>query len=309
MINRNGIIINGLDHPSPKYRISPFKEEYIHPNGNRNNLSSPGKIFSFFNTLFPNKSTQLTPEGRSAIGLAIQILKLKRGDCVTIITTTNNYYISGCVTREIEKTCNWSRELNKYTKAIFVNHEFGLFNRDLEKYKELGIPIIEDFAHSFCSLAERSASGMQGDYLVCSFSKIFPMQAGGALLFDGEHTFCDMDNSEILNYVDSNASYYINSLEEIKEKRLVNYNIFCDKFRSIGIEPFFNFSEDDVPGVFCFQMPENIYLAKFKESMNSDGIESSIFYGKNAYFIPCHQNLSSEDINYIFEVSKYYLGK
>ena len=174
MINRRGIIVNGLDHLSPKYRISPFKEEYIHPNRNRNNLPSSGKIFSFFNTLFPNKSVQLTSEGRSAIGLAMQILKLKRDDCVTIITTTNNYYISGCVTREIEKTCNWSRELNKNTRAIFVNHEFGLFNRDLEKYKELGIPIIEDFAHSFCSFVERSTSGMQGDYLVCSFSKIFP---------------------------------------------------------------------------------------------------------------------------------------
>jgi len=309
MINCGGIIINGSNHLSPAYRISPFKEEYISLNRRRNQSISSGNIFGYFNRLFPDKSVQLTSDGRSAIGRAIQILGLKRDDCVTIITTTGNTYISGCVTQEIEKTCNWSRELNKNTRAIFVNHEFGMFHRSLEEYKKLGVPIIEDFAHSFCSLSECGASRIQGDFLVCSFSKIFPMQAGGALLFNKEHALLDEGDGEILHYVDSNASFYIDALDDIKKKRLMNYQLFSEKFRSIGVEPFFRFSKDDVPGVFCFELRENIDPSEFKEMMNANGIESSVFYGRSAYFVPCHQYLSEEDINYIFEVARYFLGK
>lgn len=309
MINHVGIIINGFDHLTPVYRISPFKDECISLNRYRSKSSSSGNIFGYFNRLFPGKTVRLTPDGRSAIGCAIQLLELKKDDCVTIITTTNNNYISGCVTREIEKTCNWSRELNHKTKAIFVNHEFGLFHRGLEKYKKLGVPIIEDFAHSFCSLAECGASGIQGDFLVCSFSKIFPMQAGGALLFNKEYKFHEESNGEILHYVDSNASFYVDALDDIRKKRLKNYETFSDKFRSIAVEPFFRFSKDDVPGVFCFELSANVDPSEFKELMNANGIESSVFYGKNAYFVPCHQGLGEEDVDYIFEVARYCMGK
>jgi len=34
--------------------------------------------------------------------------------------------------------------------------------------------------------------------------------------------------------------------------------------------------------------------------MNEIGVESSIFYGSSAYFIPCHQNLNAWEIEYMF---------
>lgn len=309
MINHGGLIINGYSHLVPSYRISPFMEDFVLPNRRRSQNPSSGNIYRYFNRLFPEKSVQLTPDGRSAIRRAIEILRLEKDDCVTIITTTNNFYISGCVTQEIEKKCTWSRELNHNTKAIFVNHEFGLFNRDLEDYKKLGIPIIEDFAHSFCSLNECSTSKVQGDFLVCSFSKIFPMQAGGALLFNKKHAPLAKSDDKILHYVDTNASFYIDNIEDIKKKRLNNYEVFSDKFRSIGITPYFKFSKDDVPGVYCFNISEDINSSEFKEFMNANGVESSVFYGQNAYFLPCHQGMSEGGIDYTFELVKYYLGK
>jgi hypothetical protein len=309
MNNIGGIIVNGSAHLNPAYRISPFREEFIASNRHRSRGLSSGNIFTYFNRLFPDKLVQLTSDGRTAIGHAINILGLTREDCVTIITTTNNFYISACVTQEIEKTCSWSRDLQPNTKAIFINHEFGLYNRDIGQYKRLGIPIIEDFAHSFCSLAECGASEMQGDFLVCSFSKIFPMQAGGALLFNKNYSIGEEINDEILRYVDSNASFYINNLDDIIKKRLINYKRFSNKYRSIGVEPFFCFAKSDVPGVFCFKIEKNIDLVEFKTQMNANGIESSAFYGKSAYFVPCNQYLGHEDIDYIFEVSKYYLEK
>lgn len=309
MINHKGIIINAPDYLRARHRISPFKEAHISQNQRRYKNTSSGNIFNYFDKLFPEKSAQLTMDGRNAIRYALEILDLKKSDCVTIITTTNNFYISSCVTQEIEKKCKWSRELNSETRVIFINHEFGLFHADVEKYKKLGIPIIEDFAHSFCSLPDSSASGIQGDFLVCSFSKIFPMQAGGALLIDKKYNIKKEGDEKILNYVDANASFYIETINEIKNKRLKNYEYFSRKFQSIGIMPFFDFPKMGVPGVFCFEIQENINLSEFKEFMNANGIESSVFYGKNAYFVPCHQSMNEEDIDYIFEVIVYYLEK
>ena len=56
-------------------------------------------------------------------------------------------------------------------------------------------------------------------------------------------------------------------------------------------------------------MTESINLNDMKNFINSNGIESSVFYGENAYFVPCHQNLKKQDIEYIFEAIKYFLGK
>jgi hypothetical protein len=36
-------------------------------------------------------------------------------------------------------------------------------------------------------------------------------------------------------------------------------------------------------------------------------VESSVFYGKNAFFIPVHQNLNNNDFNYFFNLMKYFL--
>ncbi len=44
-------------------------------------------------------------------------------DVVTILTTSGNFYISSCVTAEIEKFCKWDREITDQTKVIFVNHK------------------------------------------------------------------------------------------------------------------------------------------------------------------------------------------
>ena len=309
MINQDGIIINSPHHLSPIYRISPFKEEHIIENKRIYNSTPSDDIFNYFDKLFPSKSIQLTLDGRSAISHAIDMLGLKGSDCVTIVTTTDNFYISSCVTKEIEKKCLWSRDINPNTKAIFINHEFGMLDRRVKEFKKLGIPIIEDFAHSFCSLEESSKSEYQGDLLVCSFSKIFPMQAGGAILFDERYSLSHYYNSKMLDYVNSNASFYIQSLEDIKRKRLKNYEIFLRKFQSIGVIPFFKFSKTEVPGVFCFNLRENINSSEFKEFMNANGIESSVFYGKNAYFVPCHQGMNEGDIDYVFEVASYFLEK
>jgi len=43
-------------------------------------------------------------------------------------------------------------------------------------------------------------------------------------------------------------------------------------------------------------------LPSLKTMLWAHGIQSSIFYGENAFFIPSHQNLDENDILYFSEV-------
>ena len=36
-----------------------------------------------------------------------------------------------------------------------------------------------------------------------------------------------------------------------------------------------------------------------KEFMQRNGVESSVFYGQNAFYIPIHQNLDQNQLNYM----------
>jgi hypothetical protein len=45
-------------------------------------------------------------------------------------------------------------------------------------------------------------------------------------------------------------------------------------------------------------------LSLHKEWLNKHGIQNSVFYGEDAFFIPCHQNLNFSDIDYFVHVLK-----
>lgn len=61
-----------------------------------------------------------------------------------------------------------------------------------------------------------------------------------------------------------------------------------------------------VPGVFLFKWLPTIDYSGLKLFMNENGVESSVFYGQDAFFVPCHDELNSDEIDYICELLKYY---
>ena len=172
-------IINPDQYLLPSYRISPFRTIDIAIN---NKLQEDDAIDSYFTQRFSNRPFSYFKDGKSAINEALAYYDLKKDDTVTILTTTNNFYISGCVTAEIEKFCNWSREMTPKTKVIFVNHEFGHPYENLEALKKYKLPIIEDCAHSFFSKDKNNTMGTIGDFVIYSFPKMFPIQIGGLLV-------------------------------------------------------------------------------------------------------------------------------
>jgi len=307
MILSNGFILNVPEYLRPVYRISPFRTDDVSKNHILFNADNT-KFKNYLNDRFPERKIIVTENGREAIGKALRLLNLNKDDVVTIFTTTNSFYISGCVTKEIEKYCKWSREIEKNTKVLLVNHEFGFCSQEMEYYKSLGFPIIEDFAHSFVSNSIKNDAGKYGNFLIFSLSKFFPIQVGGVLIYNNEYKTIS-ENNIYDTYIQNIVSKYIDEINEIKIKRIENYNYYVELFSKIDIKPFFKLTENDCPGVFCFRVPESINLNDMKNFINSNGIESSVFYGENAYFIPCHQNLKKQDVEYIFEAIKYFLGK
>jgi hypothetical protein len=297
-------------HPDPyllpSYRISPFRTADITVNSN---LPHKNSIEKYFETRFFGRKYQYTLNGREALSMALRHYQLKKEDNVSILTTSGNFYISSCVTAEIEKYCRWSRSIDDSTRLILVNHEFGYPYASLGDLKSKGIPIIEDCAHSFFSRDLDNEMGNAGDFVIYSFPKMFPIQIGGLLLSN-----CDSDLAEsgllakkAKSYVKNVLSYHIQSQNEIIERRLFNHSYLSSIFKQAGYSDRFKIEEGIVPGVFMFRTDnKKIKLPELKKHFYAHGVQCSVFYGEETFFIPVHQALNKNDMDYFFEVMESY---
>lgn len=300
-------IINPDQFLLPAYRISPFRTSDISIN---TKLSNSNTVDDYFRERFPEREIIYTTNGRKALNLALDYYKLKSEDLVTILTTSDSFYISSCVTQEIEKFCGWSREISDQTKVILVNHEFGYPFPELQNLLHLGIPIIEDCAHSFFSKDLENKIGTIGDFVIYSFPKMFPMQIGGLLI--SNMSKIKRSNYQIerenLRYIKNSLSEYIKYEKDIINKRIKNYTILRSKFESLGLVERFQLLDGIVPGVFMFRTKNyEINLPELKKYFWSHGIQSSVFYGEDSFFIPVHQALNEIDLDYFYEVMKSFI--
>ncbi len=288
----------------PAYRISPFRTSNIASN---RALPFSASLDEYFRQRFTGRHFMYCESGRQAIHLALRALGLGREDVVTILTTTGNFYISGCVTREIEKFCRWSREIEPQTKALLVNHEFGFPYEELRALRRFNVPIIEDAAHSFASNNREQSAGQVGDFVVFSFPKFFPIQTGGLLVFKEHHTIDEPLAPPTKQYVQKVLSAHIKNLGETTKKRRENYHALSTQFQQLGCTPRFQLSANSVPGVFMFQTPAGLDLPALKTFVQQHGIESSVFYGEQAFFVPVHERLSPADLEYFAQVVSVFL--
>jgi len=293
----------------PSFRISPFRTEDISIN---NSLPDDNYIDTYFEQRFATKNFAYFENGRNAIFKALEYYQLRKDDTVTILTSSNNFYISGCVTSEIEKICKWSRKIVDSTKVIFVNHEFGIPYENVEDLKKYKLPIIEDCAHTFFSVDKNASIGTVGDFVIYSFPKVFSIQIGGLLVSNLETTlsknsFIDKDK---LDYIKKVLSHYIKDEKSITEKRRGNYQKIRKELESLGFTERFELKEGVVPGVFMFKVNnDEIKLDALKSYVQAHGIQCSVFYGERAFFIPVHQNLSEDNLAYFKVIIESFLKK
>jgi hypothetical protein len=291
----------------PCYRIGPFQTRDLSIN---HCLPDSDLIDTYIKDRFGDKDYAYTINGRKAINIALGLCNLEKNDVVSILTTTGNFYISGCVTDEIGKYCKWSREMMPETKVILVNHEFGYPYKELRKLKNYNLPIIEDCAHSFFSRDEDDSTGNVGDFVIYSFPKMFPLQIGGLLVSNIPGTLEKKNqiSEDELRHVKNVLSSQINLRENIIRDRISNYRYLRDKFESLGLTERFHLDKGVVPGVFMFKTDgHNIDLPELKKYFYAHGVQCSVFYGEEAFFIPVHQALGEQDMEYFYEVIKSFI--
>lgn len=293
----------------PAYRIGPFCTRDLSLN---HLLPDDDHIESYFTERFGYRNYLYTYNGRKAINLALGQLNLNPDDIVTILTTSGNYYISSCVTIEIEKYCKWSREILPGTKVLFVNHEFGYPYPEMKRLRKLNLPVIEDCAGSFFSFDKEHTIGKTGDFVIYSFPKMFPIQIGGILVTREEikKTKATELQSGIVRYTKNVLSRYIKDKDLIIRQRVSNYMKLRSMFETLGLPERFMLTEGIVPGVFMFNTGIfNFDLQEVRRHFWAHGIQSSVFYGEKAFFIPVHQALTEQDLEYFYEVMKAFLIK
>lgn len=261
---------------------------------------------------FPGKSLAVTASARSALDIALSALDLVPSDNVAIFTTTDNFYISRCVTDTIARHCRWSRQMVPETKAILLNHEFGFPSDAIAKLTGYGLPLIEDCAYSYLSQTTTDDIGVHAEFVICSLPKIYPVPFGGELHYS--QSMAAMVKAVMpANDFHTVLGPVIRKLQvdrdAIVERRRENHTQLEELFLEQGVQARMQMRAGDVPGAFMFRLPAPVDQDRFKVAMHAQGIESSVFYGEHSYFIPCHQNLTATDLNYIVQVTSEQLKR
>lgn len=305
MLLYNQFVINPEKFRIPQYSISPFSTEWVRENYKILRDGQPvdrDLLEQYFGHFLCFQS------GKSALYHALSQYGLSGNDEVYIITTTGNRYISSCVTGEIEKFCKWSRQLSDKTKLVLVNHEFGTVCRTMEEVLKLDLPVIEDMAMSLFSTDYKQQTGNYGDYTVYSLPKFFPLQWGGILKINTPYYKKNAIEADPLlsSEIQSLLSFYLKDAEINIRSRKQNNALFQSHLSRLNFQSRFEYNDKETPAVYMFTAPLSVNLDGLKVFMQQNGVESSVFYGENTFFIPVHQNLKEEDVLFIVSLINYY---
>lgn len=296
----------------PSYRIGAFVTSSIHRNAQIEDVCA-NIASAYFNKRFGEGNWLITHNGREAIALAMDLLKLPAVKNISILTPSNNLYISGCVTSTLSKYCPWDRQATENTSAYFVNHEFGYLYNGIQELVEQGLPVIEDCCTTFFSQDAAKKIGLYGNYSIFSFPKFFGIQIGGLLVGKGVGSNLELQKKitispEATQYVLKVVGYELQNETHLLLRRKQSHLYATEKFSELGFSLRFQTQEGEVPSVLLLNNHQIIKnLPAFKDYLYAQGLQNSVFYGEDAFFIPCHQNLTEADIDYFKFVTEEYI--
>ena len=176
----------------------------------------------------------------------------------------------------------------------------------------MGIPVIEDYCTSFFIGDVSNEVTKKSDYFIYSLSKFFPLQRGGLIVSNKNECRLPQNNLELnlLEYLRNAMSFFIRNLESSLSIRRANYHYGVTLFSEFGFSERFDSSADSVPLVLLFNNNGVIKdLPKFKKYLTNHGIENSIFYHEDAFFIPCNQAMNKTEFDYFYFLVREYLNK
>ncbi len=282
------------------YRISPFATA-----DHSRNHDLKGRKSNYLTNFFPNYDYLFCDSGRSALHIALSSIGLCKSDEVWVVTTSQNEYVSSCVTDEILKFCSYCREYSEKTRVILVIHEFGKFYSGVDKLSEYGVPLIEDFAHSFSALFYDRK--LKCEYAIFSLSKFLPILKGG-LLLSAKYSKKKINDRKDSNLARSVFSLYETKLFEIFYKRKQVEYWYREELEVDGCEPFFSYTDTECAGAYLIKINRPVeFLHEMKLFMQNRGVECSVFYNLSVFFVPCHHRLNQFDVRAISRLIKNYL--
>ena len=240
------------------------------------------------------------------------------GRHVIIVKTFGSDFISGCVTDAIEKA-GWTWSLRKANGedaigAVLAIHEFGIpvfQDGDMEilqRARDNNVPIIEDCAWRDSQVWEWS------DYQVFSLQKMMNINYGGLLAgihLDDEY----MWSIGCLDTFKRDRLRYEKPMDVGRNMRAYNWDLYDSLVRADGMTP------DD-----CYNYAKavhqegwipTVYLQKFESDEIADaivarledfGIQAGRYWGEPVVYLPIHQNMSHEEVRYMFAVVRGYFN-
>jgi dTDP-4-amino-4,6-dideoxygalactose transaminase len=183
----------------------------------------------------------------------------------------------------------------------------------MNKLLHTGRPVIEDCCTAFYSQDAQGKVGRYGDYAIYSFPKFFGLQLGGLLV--GENVGATQQLFEGVSLTADEREYVLAVLggelrreREMLAKRKKIFDYATGRFYKLGFSLRFPNQEGVVPSVLLLSNNDVIAdLSAHKEFLSKHGIQNSIFYGEDAFFLPCHQNLTKRDIDYFRFVVSHFI--
>ena len=250
----------------------------------------------------------ILPRAIHCLLAVLQHLDIEETDSVAIYKTfMGNDYVSGCVSKPIERYCKHTDKIDEDTKAVVVIHEFGYPYVDTVELKaeceKKGIPLIEDCAWAYGSEIDSSHKiGEVGDYAIYSLPKFMPLPYGAILKGLSISDEDNWNSYRLLDYfkrelVLTKLQEYLPLLNEANERRRRNWQRLAALFQQDGFEVMAPLPEGTYPGAFMVKLTD--FQSVF-ERYEKFGVEAGRYYQEESLFLPVHQNLTAGQIDYIY---------
>ena len=284
--------LNPDPYYTPKISIGPFSLKNI-------DLAPKQAELNVLKILGEN--LVFTNSGKHAIKLALEHLNAKKSNIVGIVTTSGNSYVSKCVTETISEYCGWKIfDRSEKVDFLFVIHEFGALHskESMDKLRNLNVPIINDFAYSFLSLFLSCREDFVNEINLTSLPKSFDINYGGIVHLP-KSRFENVDQElrkSILEIVgiELNAA----AIQKNITLRKQNREFYKTVLSGYGYKVVWD-KEEICPGVCMIAPLQLINLQNLKNFLQRNGIECSVFYGEEIFFVPVHHFMTHRELEYV----------
>jgi hypothetical protein len=293
----------------PSIRMTPFYGKVVYENS-QDKYKQAEVIETLSSSLFKKDfKGSITSSARESISLILDKIVNNDKYLICIITPSSSGYVSSCVTDSIKKKCKYVINYTPDADAYFFIHEFGRHVNIAEYNIDDSKIIIEDCAYALVDKSSNYNIGMYSNYVIFSLSKAFGIQYGGILFHEinkkvGRSCLEPLELDYLISYLKPN----IRSIKKNNYKRKSVYSALQKSFKKYNIYDTHRPKEYETPYAFFVNLKNKKYDKNMKVYLNSVGIESSFFYGGNAYFLPCHHLMTQYEIEYItYHVNKVML--